>query len=71
MVEEQVFVAALDCNKIEIAEECLQSLSLQFVSSLRVAKLKGMRLEALERLPFDIVELNCFTISIHDRATII
>ncbi|XP_018011738.1 ER membrane protein complex subunit 2 [Hyalella azteca] len=49
MVEEQVFVAALDCNRMDIADQCLHSLAKKFPNSLRVAKLKGMRLEALEK----------------------
>ncbi|KAF2362472.1 Tetratricopeptide-like helical domain [Trinorchestia longiramus] len=49
MVEEQVYVAALDCNRMDVAEQCLASLATQFPDSMRVAKLKAMRLEALEK----------------------
>ena len=49
MVEEQVFVAALDCNRMDVADQCLLSLKNKFPDSLRVAKLRGMKLEALER----------------------
>lgn len=49
MVEEQVFVAGLDCNRLDIAEPCLMALNEQFPGSLRVRKLKAMRLEALEK----------------------
>lgn len=45
---EQVIIAALDCNRVEIAEECIKKLSLAFPGSLRVQKYKAMRLEALE-----------------------
>ena len=49
MVEEQVFIAALDCNRPDVADECLAALRTQFPESMRVAKLKGMKLESLER----------------------
>ncbi|XP_076065869.1 ER membrane protein complex subunit 2-like [Oratosquilla oratoria] len=49
MVEEQVVIAGLDCNRLDIAEQCLLSLNRQFPGSLRVRKLKAMRLEAFER----------------------
>ncbi|KAK7074712.1 ER membrane complex subunit 2 [Halocaridina rubra] len=49
MVEEQVVIAGLDCNRLDVAEPCLVSLNEQFPGSLRIRKLKGMRLEALER----------------------
>ncbi|XP_042204713.1 ER membrane protein complex subunit 2-like [Homarus americanus] len=49
MVEEQVVIAGLDCYRLDVAEPSLVSLSEQFTGSLRVRKLKAMRLEALER----------------------
>jgi len=49
MVEEQVFIAALDCNRLPIADQCLKSLKQRFPNSLRVAKLQAMKLEALDR----------------------
>lgn len=49
MVEEQVFISALDVNRLDIAEKCLNSLKMKFPESLRVAKLTAMKLEALER----------------------
>lgn len=47
---EQVFVAALDCNRIDVANECLHALSAEFPESLRIYKLQVMKLEAQERL---------------------
>lgn len=47
---EQVFVAALDCNRIDVANECLHALSAEFPDSLRIYKLQVMKLEAQERL---------------------
>lgn len=49
MVEEQVVIAGLDCYRLDVAEPSLVSLNEQFPGSLRVRKLKAMRLEALER----------------------
>lgn len=48
LVLEQVIIAALDCNRIKIAEQCIRKLSNEFPGSLRVQKFKAMRLEALE-----------------------
>lgn len=48
LVLEQVIIAALDCNRIKMAEECIRKLSKEFPGSLRVQKFKAMRLEALE-----------------------
>ena len=47
-IHEQVFVAALDCGRLDLATSCLRALNKQFPRSLRVKKLRGMRLEALE-----------------------
>lgn len=49
MVEEQVFIASLDCYRRDVWEPCLISLNRQFPSSLRVLKLKAMSLEAMEK----------------------
>jgi hypothetical protein len=49
LVLEQVCVAALDCNRLEVADACLKALSAEFPSSLRIRKLKALKLEALER----------------------
>lgn len=46
---EQVCVAALDCNRHEVADACLRALSAEFPTSLRIRKLKALKLEALER----------------------
>lgn len=48
-IYEQVFLASLDCGKLDLATMCLKELNTQFPGSMRVKKLKGMRLEALER----------------------
>lgn len=49
MVYEQVFVAALDCNRIDVANECLHALTAEFPDSLRIYKLQVMKFEAQER----------------------
>ncbi|XP_070533693.1 ER membrane protein complex subunit 2-like [Ptychodera flava] len=49
VVYEQLFIASLDTGKIEIASACIRDLERQFPNSIRVKKLKGMRLEALEK----------------------
>lgn len=49
LVLEQVFIAALDCGQIEVAEDCVRTLQAEFPGSLRVQKYKAMLLEALER----------------------
>jgi len=49
LVLEQVCVAALDCNRHEVADVCLRALSSEFPTSLRIRKLKALKLEALER----------------------
>lgn len=48
-VLEQVCVAALDCNRMDIANECLHLLSSQFPGSLRIHRLQALKLEAQER----------------------
>ncbi|KDR16557.1 ER membrane protein complex subunit 2-like [Zootermopsis nevadensis] len=49
LVLEQVCVASLDCNRLEVADACLKALSTEFPTSLRIRKLKALKLEALER----------------------
>lgn len=49
VVLEQVFVAALDCGRIKLAEDCIRVLISEFPESLRIMKHKAMLLEALER----------------------
>uniref|UniRef100_A0A0K8TQ66 ER membrane protein complex subunit 2 n=1 Tax=Tabanus bromius TaxID=304241 RepID=A0A0K8TQ66_TABBR len=49
LILEQVIIAALDSNRIEVAEKCIRLLSKEFPGSMRVQKYKAMRLEALER----------------------
>jgi ER membrane protein complex subunit 2 len=58
LVLEQVFIAALDCARYEIAAECKQALHQEFPGSLRIQKYKSMLLEALERYDdaLDILE---------------
>lgn len=47
MVYEQVCIAALDCSRLDIAQECLQALRGQFPDSFRVLKLEAMLLETI------------------------
>uniref|UniRef100_A0A023EP50 ER membrane protein complex subunit 2 n=1 Tax=Aedes albopictus TaxID=7160 RepID=A0A023EP50_AEDAL len=49
LVLEQVMIAALDCNRIDTAEDCIRILTAEFPGSLRIQKYKAMLLEALER----------------------
>ncbi|KAJ1529292.1 hypothetical protein ONE63_006089 [Megalurothrips usitatus] len=49
LVWEQVCVAALDCNRMDVVDICLVSLATEFPSSMRVRKLQAMKLEALEK----------------------
>lgn len=48
LVLEQVIIAALDCNRIKMAEKCIKLLTAEFPGSLRVQKYKAMLFEALE-----------------------
>ncbi|KAL0927579.1 hypothetical protein M5K25_001763 [Dendrobium thyrsiflorum] len=43
---EQVAVAAMDCHRNDIANDCIEALSKKFPGSIRVGRLKGMLLEA-------------------------
>ncbi|XP_071451020.1 ER membrane protein complex subunit 2-A-like isoform X2 [Hetaerina americana] len=49
MVYEQVCLAALDTNRMDVADQCLLALKKEFSGSLRVRKLQAMKLEAMER----------------------
>ena len=49
LVLKQVFIAALDCHDMEIANSCLAKLNQEFPDSLRVKRLKAMKYEALEK----------------------
>nr|CAD7572522.1 unnamed protein product [Timema californicum] len=56
LVYEQVVIAALDCNRLEVADVCLKALIAEFPTSLRVRKLRALQLEAREKYD-DAVEL--------------
>lgn len=43
---EQVCIASFDCNRLQLAERCLEALEKQFPKSKRVMKLRGMLYEA-------------------------
>ncbi|KAF1768089.1 hypothetical protein GCK72_008050 [Caenorhabditis remanei] len=47
-VLEQVCIAGLDAARVDLAQECIDSLHAQFPKSNRVLKLKAMQLEATE-----------------------
>ncbi|KAK0394451.1 hypothetical protein QR680_000743 [Steinernema hermaphroditum] len=47
IVYEQVCIAALDCDRQDVATECIVALDKQFPNSNRVMKLQAMRLESL------------------------
>ncbi|XP_064652261.1 ER membrane protein complex subunit 2-like [Lineus longissimus] len=49
IVYEQVCIAAMDTANFEVADYCLEALQNQFPNSLRIRKLIGMKLEALDR----------------------
>uniref|UniRef100_A0A8C4QJB3 ER membrane protein complex subunit 2 n=1 Tax=Eptatretus burgeri TaxID=7764 RepID=A0A8C4QJB3_EPTBU len=49
IIHEQVFVAALDCSRLDLATLCLKQLRKQFTGSHRVRRLEGMRLEFMEK----------------------
>jgi len=48
-IYEQVFLASIDCRKMDLATMCLRELKTQFPDSIRVKKLNAMRLEALDK----------------------
>lgn len=47
LVYEQVCTSALDCQKYDVAEHCIELLDQKFPQSLRVRRLQGMMFEAL------------------------
>ncbi|KAF7292845.1 TPR-REGION domain-containing protein [Mycena indigotica] len=47
-VLEQLFLAAVDIGRLDVADECLKQLSTQFPDSPRVEVLTGIRMEATE-----------------------
>jgi len=49
IVYEQVCIAALDCARLDIAQECLTALYEKFPDSRRVLKLQAMRFEAMNK----------------------
>lgn len=49
LVLEQVCIASFDCNRLDVANDCLQVLTSKFPKSLRIALLQALHLEALER----------------------
>lgn len=42
IILEQVFIAALDCGRIKLAEDCIRILISEFPESLRIMKCKAM-----------------------------
>ena len=48
-IYEQVFLASIDCRKMDLATMCLRELKTQFPNSVRVQKLNAMRLEAFDK----------------------
>lgn len=48
LVYEQVCTAALDCQRFDIAEDCIAALDIKFPKSIRVRRLQGMFHEAKE-----------------------
>lgn len=55
IILEQVFIAALDCGRIKLAEDRFRYLISEFPESLRVMKLKSMLLEALVSIKGSII----------------
>lgn len=48
-IYEQVFLASIDCRKMDLATMCLRELKTQFPNSIRVEKLNAMRLESFDK----------------------
>lgn len=48
-IYEQVFLASIDCRKMDLATMCLRELKSQFPNSVRVKKLNAMRLESFDK----------------------
>eukprot|EP00246_Nothoceros_aenigmaticus_P016574 TRINITY_DN7644_c0_g1_i2.p1 TRINITY_DN7644_c0_g1~~TRINITY_DN7644_c0_g1_i2.p1 ORF type:complete len:301 (+),score=70.14 TRINITY_DN7644_c0_g1_i2:268-1170(+) len=61
-VYEQVAVAAMDCDNLEVAKQCIGALLIKFPESVRVGRLRGMYYEAnaswqqAEKLYSDYIE---------------
>lgn len=55
---EQVCIAALDCNELQIAQKCYQELKKEFPESLRVRKYKAMLYEVEEHYDEAVKVLN-------------
>jgi len=49
LVYEQVCIAALDCNNMLVATNCIAALRTQYPQSIRVKKLYAMKLEAIDK----------------------
>ncbi|KAJ3693995.1 hypothetical protein LUZ60_009475 [Juncus effusus] len=70
---EQVAIAAMDCQKLDVAKDCIETLKTKFPGSLRVARLQGMLLEAkgawdeAEREYAVLLEVNPNDQQIHKR----
>ncbi|CAM0146653.1 unnamed protein product [Urochloa decumbens] len=70
---EQVAVAAMDCQRLDVAKDCVGVLSKQFPGSSRVARLEGLLFEAkgewaeAERAYALILENNPFDQIVHKR----
>ncbi|XP_078585983.1 ER membrane protein complex subunit 2-like [Branchiostoma floridae x Branchiostoma japonicum] len=63
---EQIFLAALECGRLELAQVCYKQLRRQFPGSLRVAKLEAMRYEFLQK--YDVAEQKYHKILEEDEA---
>ncbi|XP_051147433.1 uncharacterized protein LOC127262674 isoform X2 [Andrographis paniculata] len=70
---EQVAVAAMDCQQLDVAKECMKSLQRKFPGSKRVGRLEAMMLEAkgvwaeAEKAYSSLLEDNQFDQVIHRR----
>ncbi|XP_051143364.1 uncharacterized protein LOC127259798 [Andrographis paniculata] len=70
---EQVAIAAMDCQQLEVAKECIKSLQRKFPESKRVGRLEAMLLEAkgawaeAEKAYSSLLEDNQFDQVIHRR----
>jgi len=70
---EQVATAAMDCQRLDVAKDCIGVLSKQFPDSTRVARLEALLFEAksewaeAERAYTQILEINPFDQIVHKR----
>lgn len=70
---EQVATAAMDCQRLDVAKDCIGVLSKQFPGSTRVARLEALLFEAksewaeAERAYTQILEINPFDQIVHKR----